>query len=340
MPCAMSSTASGQGQVAGRGAEARRRRSSSRRTTMATATYAAPGAGGRGRPGRHGSAYRPRARHGRRLLLSRSPNSTAPRRRCASRARPSSRFVYAAALDNGYTPASVIMDGPITIQTGSTTWTPKNYDGKAAGPSTLRTGIERSRNLMTVRLANDMGMKTGRRICRALRRLRQAAARTLPMALGSGETTVMRMVSAYSVMANGGRQIKPSLIDRIQDRYGKTVFKHDERGCEGCVATEWSRPAGTGTGRQFRAGARPDDGLPDHLDDGRRRPARHGDHAARTRPPDRRQDRHDQRREGRLVRRLHAEPRRRPLSSASTSRSRSARAPPAAALPRRSSRTS
>ena len=58
------------------------------------------------------------------------------------------------------------------------------------------------------------------------------------MALGSGETTVMRMVSAYSVMANGGRQIKPSLIDRIQDRYGKTVFKHDERGCEGCVATE------------------------------------------------------------------------------------------------------
>ena len=68
-------------------------------------------------------------------------------------------FVYAAALDNGYTPASVIMDGPITIQSGNTVWTPKNYDGKVAGPSTLRSGIEKSRNLMTVRLANDMGMK-------------------------------------------------------------------------------------------------------------------------------------------------------------------------------------
>jgi penicillin-binding protein 1A len=68
-------------------------------------------------------------------------------------------------------------------------------------------------------------------------------AQYLPMALGSGETTVMRMVSAYSVMANGGRQIKPSLIDRIQDRYGKTVFKHDERGCEGCVAKEWADQA-------------------------------------------------------------------------------------------------
>ncbi|WP_378951827.1 penicillin-binding protein 1A [Mesorhizobium sp. ANAO-SY3R2] len=148
-------------------------------------------------------------------------------------------FVYAAALDNGYTPASVIMDGPITIQTGSTTWSPKNYDGRAAGPSTLRAGIERSRNLMTVRLANDMGMKTVAEYAERFG-VYDKMLPVLAMSLGSGETTVMRMVSAYSVMANGGRQIKPSLIDRIQDRYGKTVFKHDERGCEGCVATEWS----------------------------------------------------------------------------------------------------
>ncbi|WP_269929859.1 penicillin-binding protein 1A [Aminobacter sp. HY435] len=148
-------------------------------------------------------------------------------------------FVYAAALDNGYTPASVIMDGPITIQSGNTTWSPKNYDGKAAGPSTLRAGIERSRNLMTVRLANDMGMKTVAEYAERFG-VYDKLAPYLPMALGAGETTVMRMVSAYSVMANGGRQIKPSLIDRIQDRYGKTVFKHDERGCEGCVATEWA----------------------------------------------------------------------------------------------------
>ncbi|MBL8576259.1 MAG: penicillin-binding protein 1A [Mesorhizobium sp.] len=155
---------------------------------------------------------------------------------------PGSSFkpiVYAAALDNGYTPASVIMDGPITITSGNTTWSPKNYDGKPAGPSTLRAGIERSRNLMTVRLANDMGMKIVAEYAERFG-VYDKLAPYLPMALGSGETTVMRMVTAYSVMANGGLQIKPSLIDRIQDRYGKTVYKHDERACEGCVAAEWS----------------------------------------------------------------------------------------------------
>ncbi|MFC5386759.1 penicillin-binding protein 1A [Aquamicrobium segne] len=154
---------------------------------------------------------------------------------------PGSAFkpiVYAAALDNGYTPASVIMDGPITIQSGNTTWSPKNYDGRAAGPSTLRSGIERSRNLMTVRLANDMGMKLVAEYAERFG-VYDKLAPYLPMSLGSGETTVMRMVSAYAIMANGGRSIKPSLIDRIQDRYGKTVFRHDDRGCEGCNATEW-----------------------------------------------------------------------------------------------------
>ena len=154
---------------------------------------------------------------------------------------PGSSFkpiVYAAALDNGYTPASVIMDGPITITIGNTTWSPKNYDGKAAGPSTLRNGIERSRNLMTVRLANDMGMNLVAEYAERFG-VYDKMPPHIAMSLGSGETTVMRMVSAYAVMANGGRQIKPSLIDRIQDRYGKTVFKHDERACEGCVTTEW-----------------------------------------------------------------------------------------------------
>ncbi|RUT97575.1 penicillin-binding protein 1A, partial [Mesorhizobium sp. USDA-HM6] len=154
---------------------------------------------------------------------------------------PGSSFkpiVYSAALDNGYTPASVIMDGPITIQSGNTTWTPKNYDGTVAGPATLRSGIEKSRNLMTVRLANDMGMKLVVEYAERFG-VYDHLAPYLPMALGSGETTVMRMVSAYSIMANGGKSIKPSLIDRIQDRYGKTVFKQDERGCEGCNATEW-----------------------------------------------------------------------------------------------------
>ena len=158
-----------------------------------------------------------------------------------ARRQPGSSFkpiIYAAALDNGYTPASVVMDAPITIHIGTETWTPKNYDGKGGGPSTLRTGIERSRNMMTVRLANDMGMKTVAEYAERFG-VYDHMDPFIANSLGAGETTVMRMVSAYSVMANGGRQIKPSLIDRIQDRYGKTVFKHDERGCEGCVAPAW-----------------------------------------------------------------------------------------------------
>ncbi len=154
---------------------------------------------------------------------------------------PGSSFkpiIYSAALDNGYTPASVIMDGPVTIRIGNEVWSPKNYDGKSGGPSTLRTGIERSRNLMTVRLANDMGMKIVAEYAERFG-VYDHMPQHIAMSLGSGETTVMRMVSAYAVMANGGKSIKPSLIDRIQDRYGKTVFRHDERACGNCNAEDW-----------------------------------------------------------------------------------------------------
>jgi penicillin-binding protein 1A len=158
---------------------------------------------------------------------------------------PGSSFkpiVYAAALDNGYTPASVVMDAPITITVGNTVWQPQNYGGKSAGPSTLRLGIEKSRNLMTVRLAKDLGMNIVAEYAERFG-VYDKLAPYLPMALGSGETTVMRMVSAYAVMANGGKQIKPSLIDRIQDRYGKTIFRHDERVCDNCNAQEWTGQA-------------------------------------------------------------------------------------------------
>lgn len=154
---------------------------------------------------------------------------------------PGSSFkpiLYAAALDNGYTPASVVMDAPISIRIGNQVWEPKNYGGGSAGPSTLRAGIERSRNLMTVRLANDMGMSLVAEYAERFG-VYDKMLPVLAMSLGSGETTVMRMVSAYAIMANGGKHIVPSLIDRIQDRYGKTVFKHDQRSCEGCNATAW-----------------------------------------------------------------------------------------------------
>ncbi|WP_439627999.1 penicillin-binding protein 1A [Shinella sp.] len=149
-------------------------------------------------------------------------------------------FVYAAALDNGYTPASVIMDAPIEIVAGGQVWRPQNYGGGAAGPSTLRLGIERSRNLMTVRLANDMGMNLVAEYAERFG-IYDKMYPVLSMSLGSGETTVLRMVSAYSVLANGGKQIKPSLIDRIQDRYGKTIFRHEERTCENCNANDWEK---------------------------------------------------------------------------------------------------
>lgn len=150
-------------------------------------------------------------------------------------------FVYAAALDNGYTPASVVLDGPLEVDQGGSlgVWAPKNYSGKFSGPSTLRYGIELSRNVMTVRLAQDMGMKTVAEYAERFG-IYDKMLPVLSMSLGAGETTVLRMVTAYAIIANGGKSITPSMIDRIQDRYGKTIFKHDMRQCEGCNASEWN----------------------------------------------------------------------------------------------------
>ena len=162
-----------------------------------------------------------------------------------ARRQPGSSFkplIYTTALDNGYTPASIIVDGPLCISQGAgmPQWCPKNYEaGSAAGPSTLRFGIEKSRNLMTVRLANDMGMPI---IVEYARRfgVYDNLMPMLSMALGAGETTLLRMVGAYGMIANGGKQIKPTLIDRIQDRYGRTIWQHDDRDCVNCDAREWS----------------------------------------------------------------------------------------------------
>ncbi|MEJ8573475.1 penicillin-binding protein 1A [Microbaculum marinum] len=147
-------------------------------------------------------------------------------------------FIYAAALDNGYTPSSVVLDAPIEIVSGGKIWRPQNYGGKFAGPSTLRRGIEKSRNVMTVRLAQDMGMPVIREYAKRFG-IYDDLLPYLPMALGAGETTVLRMAGAYSTLANGGRKITPTLIDRIQDRYGRTIYKHDERVCEKCNAKKW-----------------------------------------------------------------------------------------------------
>jgi penicillin-binding protein 1A len=155
---------------------------------------------------------------------------------------PGSSFkpiVYATALDNGYTPSTVVIDAPIEIDQGSgNIWRPENYStGKYYGPSTLRTGLELSRNTMTVRLAQDIGMPIITEYAKRFG-IYDDLPNYLSYALGAGETTVMRMVTAYSMFANGGKRIKPTLIDRIQDRYGHTIYKHDQRECRGCDAPD------------------------------------------------------------------------------------------------------
>ena len=156
---------------------------------------------------------------------------------------PGSSFkpiVYATALDNGYSPSSIVLDAPLAIEQGEgqDIWKPENYENKFYGPSTLRLGLEKSRNLMTVRLARDLGMPIIAEYARRFNVYDQLPP-LLSMALGAGETTLLRMVTAYAAFANGGKRIEPTLIDRIQDRYGRTIWRHDNRECPGCTAESW-----------------------------------------------------------------------------------------------------
>ncbi len=156
---------------------------------------------------------------------------------------PGSSFkplVYSAAMDNGYTPSTVVVDAPIEIDQGqgAGVWRPENYStGKYYGPTTLRNALQRSLNTVTVRLAQDVGMPLIGEYAKRFG-VYDELPNYLSYALGAGETTVMRMVTAYSMFANGGRRVKSTLIDRIQDRYGRTIFKHDARECRGCDAPD------------------------------------------------------------------------------------------------------
>jgi penicillin-binding protein 1A len=154
---------------------------------------------------------------------------------------PGSSFkplVYSAAMDNGYTPSTIVVDAPIEIDQGqgAGVWRPENYStGKYYGPQTLRQALKRSLNTVTVRLAQDVGMPLIGEYSKRFG-VYDELPNYLSYALGAGETTVMRMVTAYSMFANGGRRVKSTLIDRIQDRYGRTIFRHDARECRGCDA--------------------------------------------------------------------------------------------------------
>ena len=161
---------------------------------------------------------------------------------------PGSSFkpiVYAAAIDNGYKPTSIILDAPIEIEQGPglDIWKPENYEkNESAGPATLRFGVEKSRNQMTVRLAQDLGMPIITEYAKRFG-VYDDLLPVLSMSLGAGETTLIKMATAYCMLANGGKQVKSTLIDRIQDRWGRTVWRHDERQCMGCTADHWASQA-------------------------------------------------------------------------------------------------
>ncbi len=151
-------------------------------------------------------------------------------------------FVYLSALEQGFTPATRILDAPFVLSLDNgTKWKPSNYSRRYYGASPMRLGIEQSRNLMTVRLARTLGMRHVRHIAKRFN-ITQKMSLHLPNALGSIQTTLMQITTAYAMLANGGTQVEATLIDRLQDRYGVTLEKHDKRECNGCLPEEgWQK---------------------------------------------------------------------------------------------------
>ena len=144
-------------------------------------------------------------------------------------------FVYALALEKDYTPTSLVLDAPLVLEQGSDLklWKPENYGKKFYGPSTLRVGLEKSRNLMTVRIAQNLGIKTVADFSENLG-IYQNPDELLSISLGSNETTLIKLTSAYSAFVNGGKLVEPILIDRIQDSEGNTIINNEKRFCTNC----------------------------------------------------------------------------------------------------------
>ena len=143
-------------------------------------------------------------------------------------------FVYAAALDSGYTPATIVVDAPIEINTPQGLWVPQNASNQYYGPTPMRTGLEQSRNLVTIRLAQEIGMDVVTEYAERFG-VYDDMNPFLSNALGAQETTLYRMVAAYAMFANGGERVEPTLVDRVQDRFGATVYRHDQRLCVNCA---------------------------------------------------------------------------------------------------------
>ena len=143
-------------------------------------------------------------------------------------------FVYLAALDKGFTPATLVLDAPFVIEDRpGHFWRPTNYSGEYYGPTPIRVGVEKSKNLMTVRLADFIGMETISDYAERFG-ITKDMPEHLSMALGAGETTLLDLITVYAQLVNGGKKITPTFVDRIQDRNGETIFKHDQRTCQNC----------------------------------------------------------------------------------------------------------
>ena len=144
-------------------------------------------------------------------------------------------FVYALALENEYTPSSLVLDAPLVLNQGVDLkmWKPENYGKKFYGPSTIRVGLEKSRNLMTVRIAQNLGLAKIVKFSKELG-IYENPDELLSISLGSAETTLLKLTSAYATFVNGGKLVNPIIIDRIQDSEGKTIFNNDKRKCTNC----------------------------------------------------------------------------------------------------------
>jgi penicillin-binding protein 1A len=180
------------------------------------------------------------------FALSQFDRATQAKRQPGSSIKP---FVYLTALDHGFTPSTLVEDGPISLPQGPglPMWSPTNYarlnhEAKFRGPTPLRVALELSLNAVTARVASKIGMEA---IAQTIERfhIMDHTPREYSMALGAGETTLLRHTAAYAMLVNGGKRITPTFIDRVQDRNGATIFHADQRACDGCSNVAWQHQA-------------------------------------------------------------------------------------------------
>ncbi|MGO8915221.1 MAG: penicillin-binding protein 1A [Stellaceae bacterium] len=169
--------------------------------------------------------------------MSQFDRATQAKRQTGSAIKP---FVYLAALDHGYTPSTLVLDAPVVIDQGPglPKWRPNNYEHRYFGPTTLRVGLEQSHDLMTVRMGADIGLDAVAHYVEGFG-IMDHMPRQYAMLIGAEETTPLRLTAAYAMLVNGGKKITPTLIDRIQDRNGVTIYRADARPCEGCADVDW-----------------------------------------------------------------------------------------------------